>query len=222
MIQDWYELKDLLGIAGLPATVQGITKKAKLENWERKRKENVKGRVYEYHYTSFPPSVQQALGFTPDIIQSPTYSGKALNLQTDDEDYCDIVDFREIDVSAGFGCENEEIYQQDWVKVERAWLIRNRLNPNNCVMFKVHGDSMEPTLSDNEEIIVDRSKQTLTEGKIFVLNHMGTMWVKRVKINFDSIELISDNDFYSPIVLTEDDANQLNIIGQVVRGYRDF
>ena len=89
-------------------------------------------------------------------------------------------------------------------------------------MFSVDGDSMYPTLKDGEEIVIDRSKKELREGKIFVLNHMGTMWVKRVRVNYDSIELISDNNFYNPITITQDEAEQLNVIGQVVRGYRDF
>ena len=29
----WVELKNILGISGLPTTVQGVTKKAKAENW---------------------------------------------------------------------------------------------------------------------------------------------------------------------------------------------
>ncbi|WP_075321677.1 transposase domain-containing protein [Histophilus somni] len=54
----WIELKEILGVGGLPTTVQGITKKAKLENWERRRKEGVKGNIFEYAFTSLPQAVQ--------------------------------------------------------------------------------------------------------------------------------------------------------------------
>ncbi|MDY4480262.1 MAG: S24 family peptidase [[Pasteurella] aerogenes] len=101
-------------------------------------------------------------------------------------------------------------------------LESRRLKAKDCAMFSVDGDSMYPTLKDGEEIVIDRSKKELREGRIFVLNHMGTMWVKRVRVNYDSIELISDNNFYNPITITQDEAEQLNVIGQVVRGYRDF
>ncbi|UWZ92588.1 ci repressor-like protein [[Pasteurella] aerogenes] len=63
MIQEWYEIKDLLGVGGLPTTVQGLTKKAKLENWQRKRILGVKGKVFEYYVGDMPESVQRALGF---------------------------------------------------------------------------------------------------------------------------------------------------------------
>lgn len=62
MISEWYELKYLTGVGGLPTTVQGITKKAKLENWQRRRVVGVKGNVFEYNVRSMPESVQQALG----------------------------------------------------------------------------------------------------------------------------------------------------------------
>ena len=62
MIQEWFELKELTGVGGLPTTVQGITKKAKLENWQRRRVTGVKGKVFEYYVGDMPPSVQAALG----------------------------------------------------------------------------------------------------------------------------------------------------------------
>ncbi|WP_257797478.1 DNA-binding domain-containing protein [Aggregatibacter actinomycetemcomitans] len=57
----WVELKDLLGIAGLPMSVQGVTKKAKLEGWERRRKEGVQGKVFEYKVAALPEQVQAEL-----------------------------------------------------------------------------------------------------------------------------------------------------------------
>ena len=136
--------------------------------------------------------------------------------------YEDIDDFRNISVSAGFGAFNDDNNSNEKVKIESSWLESRRLKAKDCAMFSVDGDSMYPTLKDGEEIMIDRSKKELREGKIFVLNHMGKMWVKRVRVNYNSIELISDNNFYDPIAITQDEAEQLNVIGQVVRGYRDF
>lgn len=67
MIQEWFELNKILGVAGLPSTVQGITKKAKLEHWQRRRKQGVKGKVFEYYVGDMPPAVQQALGFAQPL-----------------------------------------------------------------------------------------------------------------------------------------------------------
>ena len=67
----WVELKDILGVGGLPKTVGGITKKAKLENWERRRKESPVGKVFEYHLHSLPPETQKQLRLNAALAAMP-------------------------------------------------------------------------------------------------------------------------------------------------------
>lgn len=141
---------------------------------------------------------------------------------TVEDDFVKIDDFRDVRISAGFGADNDDYIDVDTTKVESSWLAARRLKAKDCAMFLVSGDSMYPTLKDGEEIIVDRSKKDLTEGKIFVINHGGSMLVKKIQFSYDGIELISDNSTYRPIQLTADEANSIIVIGQVVRGYRDF
>lgn len=139
-----------------------------------------------------------------------------------DDAFEDIEDCREVRISAGGGGINSGHEELTTTKVERAWLQARRLKAKDCAMFLVSGESMYPTLKDGEEIIVDRSKRELSEGKIFVLNHNGSMLVKKVQFTYNGVELISDNPAYRPLKLDAEEANNLVIIGQVVRGYRDF
>lgn len=146
-----------------------------------------------------------------------------INLQaSNDETFIEIEDCREVRLSAGGGAFNNGYEEITTTKVERAWLQSRRLKAKDCAMFLVSGESMHPTLKDGEEIIVDRSKRELTEGKIFVLNHNGSMLVKKVQFTYGGVELISDNPSYRPLKLDTEEANSLVVIGQVVRGYRDF
>lgn len=146
-----------------------------------------------------------------------------LNLiASNDDTFVTIEDFRDIRISAGYGGFNDDYQPFHTTKVEKAWLDARRLKADDCAMFLVSGDSMYPTLKDGEDIIVDRSKCQLQEGKIFVLNHSGSMLVKRVQFTYSGAELLSDNNAYRPIKLTAEEADSLIIIGQVVRGYRDF
>jgi putative phage repressor len=146
-----------------------------------------------------------------------------INLQaSNDETFIEIEDCREVRLSAGGGAFNNGYEEITTTKVERAWLQSRRLKAKDCAMFLVSGESMYPTLKDSEEIIVDRSKRELTEGKIFVLNHNGSMLVKKVQFTYGGVELISDNPSYRPLKLDTEEANSLVVIGQVVRGYRDF
>ena len=143
-------------------------------------------------------------------------------IASNDETFSVIEDFREVRISAGGGGFNDEYKPYQTTKVEKAWLDSRRLKAEDCAMFLVSGDSMYPTLKDGEEIIVDRSKKELKDGKIFVLNNEGAMLVKKVQITYNGITLISQNTEYAPIELSAEQANNLIVIGQVVRGYRDF
>ncbi|THA10462.1 LexA family transcriptional regulator [Rodentibacter pneumotropicus] len=143
-------------------------------------------------------------------------------LASNDETFVEIEDCREVRLSAGGGAFNNDYQETCTTKVERAWLQARRLKAKDCAMFLVSGDSMHPTLRDGEEIIVDRSKRQLQEGKIFVLNHAGAMLVKKVQFTYEGVELLSDNNAYRPIKITSEEADTLIVIGQLVRGYRDF
>lgn len=67
--KEWFSVSELLSeqIEGLPTTDKGISKKADREKWEKRQRNGVKGKTFEYHYTSFPENVQQALGV--EILQ---------------------------------------------------------------------------------------------------------------------------------------------------------
>ncbi|MDO9753527.1 S24 family peptidase, partial [Glaesserella parasuis] len=54
-------------------------------------------------------------------------------------------------------------------------------------------------------------------NKVYLVQNGDSVWVKRVKIEWDGVELISDNkEEYRPIRISADEAQNLQIIGQVV------
>ncbi|MEZ9430745.1 transposase domain-containing protein [Vibrio splendidus] len=57
----WILAKDLLGVAGLPETPQGISYRARKEGWQKQQAKGVKGRVLEYRVSTLPVQVQTAL-----------------------------------------------------------------------------------------------------------------------------------------------------------------
>lgn len=157
-----------------------------------------------------------------DEVEPQAKKSEVNLIASNDETFSVIEDCREVRISAGGGGFNDEYKPYQTTKVEKAWLDSRRLKAEDCAMFLVSGDSMYPTLKDGEEIIVDRSKKELKDGKIFVLNNEGAMLVKKVQITYNGITLISQNTEYAPIELNTEQANNLIVIGQVVRGYRDF
>ena len=82
--KEWFSVSELLSeqIEGLPTTDKGISKKADREKWEKRQRNGVKGKTFEYHYTSFPENVQQALGFTVSQPKQPNQTRDDFIVQT--------------------------------------------------------------------------------------------------------------------------------------------
>ena len=92
------------------------------------------------------------------------------------------------------------------------WLRRHDLDPAMLSVIEVEGDSMDPTLRDGDEILVDRTPRPLRAG-IHVLRLDEVLLVKRVERAGERLRLISDNHAYPPI---EREAGEVEVIGRVV------
>ncbi|MCO6440534.1 MAG: transposase, partial [Nitrococcus mobilis] len=60
MRKEWFSAAELVGLAGLPGTIRGVTKKAKREDWQRRGRQ-ARGGGYEYHFDTLPAKAQQAI-----------------------------------------------------------------------------------------------------------------------------------------------------------------
>lgn len=129
-----------------------------------------------------------------------------------------IVAYPSINVSAGFGSFNEGITKPDGQEPYADSLLQKLgVKADNCGVFWANGTSMEPTICDGDQMLVDFSKKEARgDDKIYLIQNGESVWVKRVRREWDYIELISDNESYRPIRITEEDAQNLQIIGQVV------
>ena len=76
---------------------------------------------------------------------------------------------------------------------------------------------MLPTINDGDQMLVDFSRKEIQGDRIYLVQNGESVWVKRVKMEWDGISLISDNkEEYPPISIKGSDAQHLQIIGQVV------
>lgn len=93
-------------------------------------------------------------------------------------------------------------------------------NPTATFFVKVAGDSMEGAgIFDGDILVVDRSL-TPVDGSIVVAAVYGELVVKRLKKYPQKATLISENDAYEPIVIT--DADDIFIWGVVSGSVRIF
>ncbi|MGM3173033.1 DNA-binding protein [Dickeya lacustris] len=57
----WFATNELLGVAGLPRTRQGLNRKAREHGWERRRRKGGRGKAVEYAIWSLPEAVRELL-----------------------------------------------------------------------------------------------------------------------------------------------------------------
>lgn len=61
MKNEWFAAKELVGIAGLPSSTQGINLMARREGWVSRRRRGVQGKALEYHVDSLPADIRNLL-----------------------------------------------------------------------------------------------------------------------------------------------------------------
>lgn len=115
--------------------------------------------------------------------------------------------------SAGPGAHAAEEIPSGRLRFSNRWLKGQGLEPAMLSVIEVEGDSMEPTLRDGDEILVDRTPRPLRAG-IHVIRLDDVLLVKRLETGpGGTLRIISDNAAYPRI---ERLAQDVELIGRVV------
>lgn len=129
----------------------------------------------------------------------------------------EMIPLYDVAASAGNGAivEYEPIIDQ--LAFPRDYLRKiTRSNPRNLAIISVKGDSMEPTLRDDDVVMLDTTKTNLDYDGMFVIRFGEALLVKRVMRSTRPgyITVISDNrSIYPP---QEHIADQVSVIGKVL------
>lgn len=77
--------------------------------------------------------------------------------------------------------------------------IYSKGSPKNMGVMRVFGNSMVPTVPDGSIILIDMSRNEFAPKKIFVIEHKGSVMVKRLdRDEHGDIILLSDNEWFYP------------------------
>jgi hypothetical protein len=123
-----------------------------------------------------------------------------------------------VDASAGYGALNDGEPLVSHIAFDKQWLRRLcGTNAAKLSFIRVQGDSMSPTLSDGDDILVDQSNVTgrLRDG-VYVLRREDTLMVKRLALSPSGrgVTIKSDNPAYPE--WRDCDLETLEILGRVV------
>jgi transcriptional regulator with XRE-family HTH domain len=77
--------------------------------------------------------------------------------------------------------------------VPRKWADREGYNPDKLIAMQVKGESMEPTLYEDDTIIVNLADVKLVDNCVYAINYEGEAVVKRLSRDAGEWWLMSDN-----------------------------
>ena len=124
-------------------------------------------------------------------------------------------------LSAGGGSLVVDEAIETYYAFRHAWL-RRKGQISQMRLMRVSGDSMEPTLRDEDVVLIDLSQTETYAGKIYAVGIDEEIVVKRLDKKPGKLVLISDNrQFYPPLEVTLDENANVRVLGRVIWMSRD-
>src|SRR6202012_2161131 len=87
----------------------------------------------------------------------------------------------DMDVSAGPGRMIAEFVEtRKKLHFERSWMTQRGAKEADLKIVKVRGESMQPTLYDDDDIVIHLGLTRIRDGKVFAVAYAGEARVKRL------------------------------------------
>jgi len=132
------------------------------------------------------------------------------------DDFVVIRQHEDIAASAGHGAANSEHADIGGLSFSRKWLAKRGLNPAQCEVINVTGDSMQGRLNDGDKVLVDISDRTPKSGRAYVLLQGEELLVKYCQLLPDGmLRVSSENPQYPPYNIDLARTPGVSIVGRV-------
>ena len=128
-----------------------------------------------------------------------------------------------IQVSAGHGSNpmgNEVPCRH--LAFRRKWLKWRGFSDKDLAIVWAKGDSMEPTINNNDTLVVHLGRTVPQDGHIYIFRSAEELFVKRYQSTLGAWRLISDNQIYQALEIKKEEQHQFQVIGQVVHIAKDL
>ena len=79
------------------------------------------------------------------------------------------------------------------VGMRKSWIERTGLDPAHLVAILVKGDSMEPSLYEDDIVVINMADRKPMDGQVYAVNYEGEAVVKRLARDAGDWWLTSDN-----------------------------
>lgn len=101
--------------------------------------------------------------------------------------------------------------------IPKKWTDRKEYNPDRLLAIRVKGESMEPTLYEDDIVVINLDDKTPADNAVFAVNYDGEAVVKRISRDAGQWWLMSDNSDQRRFYRRACKGAECIIIGRVVR-----
>lgn len=177
--------------------------------------------------SQFASALAKAYGITTEALERGDFDAHPaveVRHQTTTVDDADVVTVRVFDAGASMGLGRHQPDQDtviDYIRLTRQW-VRSHLpaisSASSLAVLSAYGDSMSPTFTDGDILLVDRGVQDIKIDAVYVLSLNDELYVKRIqrRITDGAIIIKSDNPLYDPVVVDNGERERLAVLGRVV------
>jgi len=158
---------------------------------------------------------------TPSVYSDESGRIAIPQWQNPDPEMFDYIPMAETQLSAGGGAFviSEEI--EGYYAFRKSWLSRVASSTKNLVLMRVMGDSMSPTIQEDDTVMIDIGKKSIKEGMLYAIRFDSTVMIKRLAFRPGGrILIMSDNRLEYESY--EAELRDLHIIGQIIFFCRTF
>ena len=165
--------------------------------------------------------VREARSLADQAGQASSGAGPATHLQEDQApligDGFVTIPRYDVEASAGPGTFADSENLVDYMAFREDFIRRTlRVSPDRLILITAVGDSMQPTISPGDLLLIDRGVDRIVDDAIYVLVKQGELIVKRVQQFFDgAVTVRSDNAAYVEETIAPEDAEQIQVAGRV-------
>jgi phage repressor protein C with HTH and peptisase S24 domain len=145
---------------------------------------------------------------------------KARRVEGESSEHVRIAQIRHVTltVSAGITGFSAEAFDEDGppFAVSEDWLHSNGFYARDLVAVKIRGQSMEPSMSEGDTVVINTADKKPADSKVFAVNYDGEAVVKRMIRDYGRWFLLSDNPDQNRYRRQECTAASCFVIGRVV------
>lgn len=159
------------------------------------------------------------------IVINTSNSNRSSSVHSEpaNDDEFTLIDSYAIHASAGHGATVEHELQTEPMSFRTDWLRKEGFPAERLAIIRAKGDSMEPTISDNDVILILLTNGDAPRDGLYVIRLEGGLFVKRLQFEpLGSVLIKSDNPAYSSTKIAKEDRSQLHVIGRVVWAGKKF